>query len=571
MAQTETSFAFHNMEYDQFSSYNKRIRELTGEVLPNPLDGNGPFAAEAPGAFEFNIADWFKQVKNLRGKYPALPQIDHERLLADIAKSRKDVRDRRAEVASRETGLGNAAASFLGGAGGAMTDPLVLGSMAFGGGAAQGFIRNVLTQALIGAGSEVGVQAAVQATRSQIPGEQPSFYDAATAVLSAGAGAGILTGVIHGGVWGVRSLIRRSKELPKHLRTDEVKVAEKLLERQMEMEQHNPFPDTIPGRMEHVRRLDEAMYNLARPEASSTYYNTTTAVGRVLPQDVRPDLPVINAGETLDEYVARVRQSDPILFQELDQTVQRTSEIDNRLKAIEIEQAATPLGDTGKLADYLKLSHEQKRLSEARRSTANRRKLQRVERKLREADIKGGGELRAARAQVRLAEEKGKLKDEFKSLQKKQKQLERQTKRLVKKTKRLAIGDSSAPVKAAIANTVWDQGTKDLAGFMADLGARMRQDAQAASPLAPWHYMDNIDHTPQDALTIDPEIEKAVKDEGRIEEELAAAVEQTPDRQIELTNEDGTTFAGTFTELKEALDSDKKLYDELLNCLNGGA
>jgi hypothetical protein len=554
VAKNETTLSFQLMRYDMFERYRDQIEELTGDRLYNPLDRATGISdeAEIPGAPEEFMDDWFQQVGGLREKHPAIPQFTHDQLMQDISAERQKFRDQRAEVASRETSFGNTIAGFVGAAGAILQDPLILSSMAVGAPAATTVLRAAAIEAGIGAVSEVGVQAVVQAARSRL-GEGVDFEQAATNILLAGAGGGLMAGVIRGGISGTKALLRRTRELPSAARTPKVKAAEQYLTRKVEMEEPNPFGPSVAGQIEHARRLDQAILSLARP--TRELLQDGTAIGRALPAEVVTDIPPIRPSETIDQYVARVRQENQDTFRELDVNTGRLTEVNLRINQIDEELTAVPAGDK---AGATKLVKARKIIAES----TDPRKVARAQRTV--AKLEPSEDVGNALHRQTLEAERVDLTGEAKGLQKRSKELQRDVKRAVKKTKRRAT-PTAAPTKAAIAASDLDATTAKFSRFMAELG---EEAANATESLVPLSRSTPQRFPVRDVLDIDPEIEKVVKDETQIDAELQKAAEDDPDKLYIVEDPDtGAIREMTATQVLDDLAEDKKLLDEFQKCI----
>lgn len=562
---TQTTFAFHNMEYDVLERYRDQLGELTGDRLYNPLDNQAHFTAEAPGGFELQMEQFFEDVQKLREKNPSIPDLTFERLREDIVKERQKLQEMRNEVAKRETSFGNTAAGFIGGAGATLGDPLVLGSMAVGAPAATGVLRAAMIEAAIGAGSEVGVQAAVQATREGL-GEGVDFGQAAESILMAGLGGGILAGVIRGGASGVRALLKRSRDLPPELRTRDVQAAEKFLERKLEMEENNPFGPTLAGQVEHARRMDIAMRNAVRP-LRDTLANTT-AVGRALPVDRNMDFPVIGPRETIEQYTERVRLENVPLFERVDAARQQAAGLDRRMGQVEQELSALPRGNREKGERLLQLRERVADLESQRQSTAVRRKLARNRRNLER--LENDPQAQAFARRQALSREREELRTENRAVQKEAKKLQREVKKAVKNTPRRPV-PTNAHVKKALDEAEFDEGTRRIAKFMADIAQEAMERSFPRLPdgaLLTREVRSAPAPRPEAPLEIDPEIERAVKDEANIDAELARAVEANPDEKIIYEDPDtGAIGETTIRDVAEDLAAEEKVYREFEKCI----
>ena len=234
--------------YNEYERYLAEVAEVTGKRLPNPFG----VSAEQRGRIEALVSD---DLRKLSGQHPDMELRSPEDIRAAVGEQRQEIRARRAAVARREISFGAKAGAFIGDAGTAMVDPPVLASMFFGAPAATGILRAALVEAAAAGAGEVVAQVGVQLGRKQF-GEQPDLGEAALSVAAVAGGAGVLTPVVRGGVAGVRALMQRAKSLP--TKSSLTRAAERVLRRQVELEDASPLEPTPAGRAEHVERLSEA-------------------------------------------------------------------------------------------------------------------------------------------------------------------------------------------------------------------------------------------------------------------------------------------------------------------------
>jgi len=181
-----------------------------------------------------------------------------------------------AAVEGRTRSTGASAAALAGGMAGYLTDPVILLSMAFGGGSGSA-LRAVGTEMAIAAGSEAAIQPAVQAYRADL-GLPSGFGQAATNVAVATAGAGLFTGAVRAGGKaapkaieasrvGARALARQLRLLG---REGEARTAETLGEKAVLDGIDNPYEDTPAGRSAHRENMAAARAALESGEALTT-------------------------------------------------------------------------------------------------------------------------------------------------------------------------------------------------------------------------------------------------------------------------------------------------------------
>lgn len=258
-----SAYAGLHRAYDRYLS---EVKDMTGERYENPLDAAdwrgdlaGPLAhSRAREREERALSD---KLLKLQERFPDLPYRMPEEIRQEVGAERTAVRQRRADVAKRESGFAAGAASFVGAAGAIMTDPPLAASLALGMPFSTGVLRGALVDAGIGGVSEVFAQGAVQTQREAF-GEKPDLREAAESVLFATGGSGAFSLGLRGLVKGVRALRNQPSE---------VRDAAAYVERRADMEESTPYrEDTLEARANHLERLDEAL-NAARvgltPEA----------------------------------------------------------------------------------------------------------------------------------------------------------------------------------------------------------------------------------------------------------------------------------------------------------------
>lgn len=220
-------------------------------------------------------------------------------------------RERLAE-AQDTASRGNALVSFAGGMAGAMSDPLNLYSLPVGGfGKSLG--SKVLTEALVGMGVEAALQPVAQANRAELGRSDLTIGEAAANVAFAGAGAAVLRGGIEVAPTVAGKAIRRidpnwddrqiakafSEMVPENLRTPEQQAALSLIDRQVQIEEANPFVRTIEGVDAHAGKLQAALDALEAgriPTASEIRSAGTSHAAGPVP----PRAPVTAAARSID-------------------------------------------------------------------------------------------------------------------------------------------------------------------------------------------------------------------------------------------------------------------------------
>ena len=196
-------------------------------------------------------------------KYP--DQVLDDRALAEQMRQELAVeRMRDQDVIDR----GGRGASFIGTAGGVLTDPVVIATAPIGGGAGPGKTalqtigKAALAEGTVAALTEIPIQAQVYQFKKDI--ESPwSFADSAVNVLAAGAGGAAFGGTIAGGKLGYKKALEKYKAWkaqPGHVPTEEMNAAEDALEQAVSVHDQNPLNvgDEAFNAELHARALDTA-------------------------------------------------------------------------------------------------------------------------------------------------------------------------------------------------------------------------------------------------------------------------------------------------------------------------
>jgi hypothetical protein len=210
-----------------------------------------------------------------KGHFPDLPATWEEFEQQWRAQKRTEIEGFE-DVSSR----GNPAAAFVGGLGGAMTDPLNLYSLPLGGfGATLG--RRMLYEGLVNAGIETSQQPTIQRQREGL-GRRDLTLDEAAANIGFGfAGGAALRGAIDLAPGAARATneklvqpLRRALDpdasdreiarafeqmVPQHLRTPEQEAALFIINRAAHIEDANPFVRTIDGMDAHLAKVKAAL------------------------------------------------------------------------------------------------------------------------------------------------------------------------------------------------------------------------------------------------------------------------------------------------------------------------
>lgn len=191
----------------RYAEYLDGIEQITGERLPNPMSPfdnvkflpDQPVPAQQINAHQRAMAldDLTKKAGELKQLYPELPlPPDPERALLDVIDTSAELRAEYDALRSRMT-TGGATAAFLGSMVGVTTDPPVLASLPFGAAAGTGILGTMAAEAAIATTIEIPLQAVVFDNKRTL-GSPYTFTEAAANVVTAGVGAGALSGLIKG-------------------------------------------------------------------------------------------------------------------------------------------------------------------------------------------------------------------------------------------------------------------------------------------------------------------------------------------------------------------------------------
>lgn len=226
----------------------------TGGQEWSALRSSLPFAAEA--------YDYVRSMEKLHPDQVLDDRALHEQMRQELAVER--MRDQ--DVINRGPG----SAAFVGSAGGAITDPLVIGTAPIGAGvgpgktALQTIGKTALAEGGVAAATEIPIQVQVLQFKRDI--ESPwSAADSAVNVLAAGAGGFVFGGTIAGGAIGYRKALEKYREWkakPGAKVTPEMEAAEDALEQAVVAHDQNPLQQPVGAEALaaeiHARALDTA-------------------------------------------------------------------------------------------------------------------------------------------------------------------------------------------------------------------------------------------------------------------------------------------------------------------------
>lgn len=183
---------------EQWDPIVKEIQQKTGKKFINPGNYLGGYAAspETPiRGYNYSSKQILDFVKEQPDVFPDLINLDNDAIFERAKKSAIKSGDVNVDVASRQTFTGFLG-EMAGGIVSSITDPPNLAAMVVSGGSSN-IAKEVLRQAVIGAGSEAVIQTEVADWYKQLdlPYDYKTFF---TNVGMAAAGAGAVTGVLMG-------------------------------------------------------------------------------------------------------------------------------------------------------------------------------------------------------------------------------------------------------------------------------------------------------------------------------------------------------------------------------------
>lgn len=258
---------------DAYEAEIDRIHQATGTRLANPIS---PFvaridpvsqAARALGLGDADpnaerLADFTKSLADLKAKHPDLALASPDEILGRVAARTKEIKD--AAEGGAKVGWGDLG-RFAGGAVGAMTDPVNIASLVFGGAgmfeaagatlvAKLAHIGRIAAQeGLINAGVEAANQPQIMRWNEKL-GIEHGISDAALSVGMAGLGGAAFGGLLAGAAQGGRAVLGQwRKARGTAPAAPEVRAAESILEARIADEDASPFPRTVEGDVAHAK------------------------------------------------------------------------------------------------------------------------------------------------------------------------------------------------------------------------------------------------------------------------------------------------------------------------------
>lgn len=272
-----------DQEIDRIS---QRVKEVTGQDVEPSLGeqvfGPGRNLTSVPPEFLERIRKAREENPDALGDIPTTEEGIFERIRQEVQASEKEFRD----ISSRATTLGDIG-GFVGTTGAATIDPPVLASLPFGAARGAGILRTALTEAGIGAATEVPVQAVVQSQRSRL-GLESGVERAIENIAAAGIGGGIIGAAgraLGRGVEKIGSNRFQDAEQARQAFSRETRRqnpvlddAIRTIEREREIRARNPFPDDVPGSERVFRRVFDETLKTIREEGRAPRVSTNLPV-----------------------------------------------------------------------------------------------------------------------------------------------------------------------------------------------------------------------------------------------------------------------------------------------------
>jgi hypothetical protein len=550
---TELSISIPSALYSEYEDEITKFQSTTGRPLFNPLAQQ---TSEAVARLEQKFQ---KEAAKAMEEHPDLVMRTPDEIREKIAKDRDDIRRRDARLQLGEGGIVTGVARFGGATGAILTDPPILGSMVIGAPVASGVIRTALIEGLIGVGSEAVVQAGVQAGRQQL-GEKADLGQAAANITLAGAGGALLGGVLKAAAKGTRALVQKYRDTPE-AHTGSGNDAAAYLDRLHELEDANPFEDTPLGRAEHQRLLDGTFTRFLEGRPTPE-----TAVGRVLGADVpvrlKTEVFEETVGEPVAAFLARAREANPGLFAQSDQIASDLAKAEKRLEKVQNDLEAEVSGDVAQAERLATL--------EAQRAAAtDRRKIKRLDRQIREVDPEVRKRAQAeSRKRARLKSEAEKLPGEIDRLRKQGLAVENTINEALRR-------QSAAPARQATfvrARQIMDQVGDDLTARsmrkMLKGAEEALEKADAETPLGDFGPVSRDTSSPSPHEQIVPADEAAQRQADEVlEEAVRSRLEDDPDIEITIQDDDGTIRTLRSQELLDDFKADEDVLRELKDCI----
>ena len=259
LAQADTTANSREVIDDAYDPLIEPLRELGYDTRQLVIGNRG-------GTYNYNGIWAAISEQQARGRFAELPgsREEFERGAIEAYSSRV------AEAEERST-RGSLAPQLIGGIGGAMTDPLNLYSLPFGG-VGNTALKRILSEGAINAGIELFQQPGVQGQREDLGRRDLTFSEAAANVGLGFAGGAAFRGAIEGAGAAARAARQLDPNLadkefaqafadlvPDEFQTAEQRAVVSILNRQADIDEASPFVRTYEGDEANFAKLQRAM------------------------------------------------------------------------------------------------------------------------------------------------------------------------------------------------------------------------------------------------------------------------------------------------------------------------
>jgi hypothetical protein len=596
-----TSISIPRQRWREYGLLIDEAKKVTGQDLSNPVTTS---VNTDEGAEEF-----FKEWERLRVAYPGLTPRDKNYVEGQILEKRQTIKTETGKVLNRATGFAANAYAMAGHVKGVSSDPIVLGSMFVGAGAAAGVVRTALTELGIGLVSETAVQAVMSGQKREI-GEKIDTAQVLTDIGYAGLGGfaigGGIAALIKGGRAAVTKLEAASNKRRMHA-TGDVKAALNYLEAQQDLVSGNPAG--APHAEIHLAASVEAHNKMLAGDktpgpamkAQQRVLEEARAARRAknLPEDeVRPgevaSVAAGTAGRVLREAETLLERVDV-----LDETLSRTQSgavaASRKIDAIQAKlETATDRRKIKKLTRQLE--EAKKEVPEGPRALIEERDAlyRQIDEAVAEAEeLKGiqqvaeADEVKLSRLEKKLRKRKNKLTGSTR------KKLEVAASKIRKKHSTVEAPPEPQPVRpTAVERQTVEAAKKNAAGVRELLKGQPKIVVDNAANLA---YVSTIisrgmeeghiaPKTSPDGDTSTPSTPKRAsiaEQDARVEETAQARVdeqqeaqfiselEQDPDQVFKMADDQGNTFERTAQEVLDEFNKDQKAAAAVRDCAEG--
>lgn len=177
---TDQSLSRDKALFEEYEGYVRRIEDETGAKLINPI------------LFKFDrrkkmIATFDEQVQELSEEHDDFLPLFYDDIVESALIRLRGIVEENERIAMRATGMGEFG-QFVGAAGGAITDPVVMATLPLGAASSAGLLRTAMIEAGVAGGTEAALQPGVQAFRKEVGVKSGLEEGISNVVVAAGAG-----------------------------------------------------------------------------------------------------------------------------------------------------------------------------------------------------------------------------------------------------------------------------------------------------------------------------------------------------------------------------------------------